>query len=111
MILQTVVETSEFIKSASICMEEESKREFIDFIAKNPFAGDLIRGTGGARKIRWQAEAHKGKRGGVRVIYYFHNSDLPLFLFTVYKKNQKENLSLIEKQDLKKIINLIVKAY
>ena len=51
--LQTVVETPEFIKQAVACMDEVSKQEFISFIAQYPLTGDLISGTGGARKIRW----------------------------------------------------------
>jgi mRNA-degrading endonuclease RelE of RelBE toxin-antitoxin system len=102
-VLQTVVETPEFIKQAGSCLDEESCSSFIDFIAKNPLSGDLIPGTGGARKIRWQSEQNQGKRGGARVIYYYHDQNIPIFLFTAYKKNQKENL--------KKVIEMIVKVY
>jgi mRNA-degrading endonuclease RelE of RelBE toxin-antitoxin system len=93
MILQTVVETPEFIKQASACMSDESRLDFIKFIAENPLDGDLITGTGGARKIRWRANFNEGKRGGARIIYYYHDQDLPIFLFTVYKKNQKGNIT------------------
>ena len=110
-ILQTVVETSEFAKQARVCMEDNVRIQFIDFIAKNPLAGDIIPGTGGARKMRWQSESHQGKRGGVRVIYYYHDEYMPIYLFTVYKKNQYENISAIEKEILYKIIKLIVKEY
>lgn len=109
--LQTVVETPEFIKQAKDCMDDKTRESFIDFIAKNPLEGDLIQGTGGARKIRWQVEEHKGKRGGARVIYYFHDQDMPIFLFTAYKKNQKEDLTASEKIALRKIIKLIASAY
>lgn len=110
-ILQTVIETTEFIKQVKHFMDDEVKDGFINFIAKNPLAGELISGTGGARKIRWQVEAHKGKRGGARVIYYYHDQNMPIFLFTAYKKNQKEDLSTAEKTTLRKIINMIVEAY
>lgn len=110
-ILQTVVETPEFAKQAKICMEEIAKENFINFIAKNPLAGELIEGTGGVRKVRWQSDLHRGKRGGVRIIYYYHNEDIPIFLFTVYKKNKKENISLTEKADLRKLIQSILKTY
>jgi len=110
-ILQTVVETAEFAKQAKVCMDDKTKQDFINFIAKNPLAGDLIQGTGGARKIRWQVDSHKGKSGGARVIYYYHDQNIPIFLFTAYKKNQKENLTTSEKSILKKIINMIVSEY
>lgn len=110
-ILQTVVELPEFIKQAAACMDEESKRSFIDYIAEHPLQGDLIVGTGGVRKIRWTGDSHQGKRGGVRVIYYFHNQEMPIFLFTVYGKNQKDNLTQSEKNTVKMIIGKIVEAY
>jgi hypothetical protein len=110
-ILQTVVETPEFIKQAGTCMDDVSKEHFIEFIAKNPSTGDLIAGTSGARKVRWASHANKGKRGGVRIIYYYHSQSLPIFLFTAYGKNQKANISMSEKNMLGKIIKLIVQTY
>lgn len=110
-ILQTVVETPEFTKKAKECMDDKTKDDFIGFIARNPHEGELIQGTGGARKIRWQVEAHKGKRGGARVIYYYHDENMPIFLFTAYKKNQKSDLTDSEKNALRKIIKMIVDAY
>jgi hypothetical protein len=71
----------------------------------------LITGTGGARKIRWAGRANQGKSGGVRIIYYYHDENLPIFLFTVYVKNQRANITAAEKNALKKIIQLIVKTY
>jgi len=59
---QTVVETPEFFRQAVTYLDETSKKAFIDYIAKNPSVGDLMPGTGGARKIRWMREGH-GKRG------------------------------------------------
>lgn len=109
--LQTVVETPEFIKQAKDCMDDKERKNFINYIAANPLAGDLIQGTGGARKIRWQADAHKGKSGGARIIYYFHDQDIPIFLFTAYKKNQKIDLTANEKTTLRKIIKMIVAEY
>ncbi len=110
-ILQSVVETCEFVKQASDCMDDEMRNDFIAFIAENPLAGDIIQGTGGLRKIRWQSDAYTGKRGGVRVIYYYHDDEIPIFLFTVYKKNQKDSISLAEKKELKKILRTIVSIY
>ncbi len=109
--LQTVVETPEFIKQAAILMDNASKEEFISYIAINPLKGDLIAGTGGARKIRWAGHVHQGKRSGVRIIYHYHNENMPIFLFTVYAKNQRANISASEKNALQKFIQLIVKTY
>jgi len=109
--LQTVVELTEYLKQATTCMSDDSRTNFITFIAKNPLAGCLIPGTGGARKVRWQKEKGGGKRGGVRIIYYYHSQDLPLFLFTVYGKTQRENLSEKEKNVLKSIVKQLATAY
>lgn len=110
-ILQTVVETPEFIKQANRCMDKVSWDGFIDYIARNPMAGDLIVGTGGARKIRWTSDHNKGKSGGSRVIYHYHDQSMPIFLFTAFEKNQRANLSTAERNILKEIIKQIVKHY
>lgn len=107
----TVVELPEFLTQAKKCMDESSREAFINFIANHPEEGDLIQGTGGARKIRWQAKEHSGKRGGVRIVYYYHDEGMPVFLFTVYAKNQQANLSMKERNELKVIIKEIVKIY
>jgi mRNA-degrading endonuclease RelE of RelBE toxin-antitoxin system len=109
--LQTVVETPEFIKQSTSCMDSEVIENFINFIAKNPTDGEIISGTHGVRKIRWASNVNEGKRGGVRIIYYYHNQGMPIFLFTVYKKNQKDNLTMSEKNILGKIVRQIVTTY
>jgi len=110
-VLQTVVETPEFIRQAKDCMDEVSRQNFVNFIAQNPLAGDLIAGTGGARKVRWTSDSHQGKRGGARVIYYYYDQTVPIFLFTAYSKNQKANLSMKEKNALHSIVKQIVETY
>src|SRR5438876_12185288 len=61
------------------------REELTTYIGSAPETGDVIPESGGIRKIRWAAKG-KGKRGGVRVIYYFHSETLPVFLLTVYAK-------------------------
>jgi hypothetical protein len=82
--LQVVAEMPEYIKQARLCMDEQSRVSFINYIAKHPLDGDLITGTGGARKIRWTSDINQGKRAGARIIYYYHNQKIPIFLFTAY---------------------------
>lgn len=110
-ILQTVVETPEFIKQANAFMDVASKENFINYIAANPLDGDLISGTGGVRKIRWASNSHQGKRSGARIIYYFYNEDTPIFLFTAYGKSQKVNLTMSEKNVLAKIVKSLITTY
>lgn len=109
--LQTVIETPEFIDQAKSCMDDQSRTDFIDYIAENPLAGTLITGTGGARKIRWASDVFSGKRGGARVIYYYYDETMPIYLFTAYKKNQRENISESDKKVFRQVIRLIVKAH
>ena len=61
-------------------------------------------------KLRW-ASGNRGKSGGVRVVYFFHNGTLPLFLLTLFGKGEKENLSQAERNDLAKLTGLLVKHY
>ncbi|HEY4942013.1 MAG TPA: type II toxin-antitoxin system RelE/ParE family toxin [Rhizomicrobium sp.] len=70
----------------------------------------MIAGTGGVRKLRWALEG-RGKRGGARVIYFFHNEELPLFIFTMYAKNVQSDLSDAGRNELKRITKSIVESY
>ena len=78
-----VVETPFFLRKAASLLDEEERSELVVFLGANPGTGNIIPETGGVRKPRWGAQG-KGKRGGVRVIYYFHSESFPLFLLTVY---------------------------
>ena len=70
----------------------------------------LIPGTGGVRKLRW-AMPGRGKRGGARVIYYFHSEQLPVFLLAAYGKNEKANLTKAERNAMAKLIPILVEGY
>jgi len=78
------------------------KDELINFLAKNPERGDEIPDTGGLRKLRWAGKG-KGKRGGLRVIYYFYNESAPVFLLFIYGKGEQEDLKTEQKKMLKKL--------
>lgn len=106
----TVVETPGFLRDAAKTMSESVRAELICFLAANPDAGDLIPETGGARKLRWKL-AGRGKRGGVRVIYYFHGAGMPLFLLNVFAKNEKANLTMAERQEIKALLARLVAGY
>jgi hypothetical protein len=86
------------------------QKDFDDFkriIAEHPEIGAIIQGTGGVRKTRLKS-ASGGKRGGFRVCYYFHDIDLgEIFLVTIYAKNEKEDITQDEKEDLKRLANAI----
>lgn len=91
----TVVETAVFRRTALRIMTEPEVGDLIDIIARNPLAGDVIEGSGGLRKLRWRL-AGRGKRGGARVIYYYHDAEMPLYLLLAYSKPSTENPSVDE---------------
>src|SRR5579864_5159998 len=88
----TVAETAVFLRQASGLWTEDEHSEFVDFIAQNPEAGDLIHESGGVRKIRWGRRGI-GKRGGVRVVYFYYDPAMPLYLLMIYAKAQRDDLS------------------
>ncbi|HEY7492533.1 MAG TPA: type II toxin-antitoxin system RelE/ParE family toxin [Candidatus Tectomicrobia bacterium] len=91
-------------------MSDEERSAFITYIAANPEAGDIMVGTAGVRKVRWGVGS-RGKSGGVRVIYYYHNFQFPLFLLTVFAKNERENISQSEKNELKRLLPILIEEY
>ena len=106
----TVVETPGFLREAAVALTGEERTEAIAFHAANPEAGDVMPGTGGGRKLRWRAEG-RGKRGGVRVIYYFHNESLPIFLLSVFSKSEKTSLTKAERNEMKALPPRLVAGY
>ncbi|NOQ35743.1 MAG: DNA-binding protein [Methylococcaceae bacterium] len=93
--MKTVIETPTFQKQADKIWTEDERLDFIDWIAANPLAGDVIPHAEGARKIRWATKG-KGKRGGVRVIYFNLSEKGIIYLITLYQKSATENLSPTE---------------
>jgi hypothetical protein len=102
----TVAETPLFVRQAAEVWSDDERESFVDFIAKNPQMGDVIPDTGGVRKIRW-AKAGTGKRGGVRVIYFYHDADSPLYLLMVYAKARQEDLTPDEKRTVRKLADTL----
>jgi hypothetical protein len=104
--LTTVAETPLFIRQAERVWNEAEHEEFVNFIAGNSEAGVLIPDTGGVRKIRWAKEG-SGKRGGVRVIYFYHDRKRPLYLLMVYAKARREDLTPDEKRMVRKLAAIL----
>jgi mRNA-degrading endonuclease RelE of RelBE toxin-antitoxin system len=75
----TVIELSPFLSRVGKCIKAEERDNVVDFIARHPETGVEIPGTSGIRKLRWNGKG-KGKRGGLRIIYYFYNETAPVFL-------------------------------
>lgn len=106
----TVVETAEFLRKAKPLLSESERADLVAFIAASPEAGEIIPETGGVRKIRW-ALPGMGKRGGARVIYYYHSERLPVFLLSAYAKGRKENLTKAEQNAIKRLVPVLLAGY
>jgi hypothetical protein len=105
-----VVETPEFLSATRKLLSEDERIALIDHLARNPDDGDVIQGTGGVRKLRWRLEG-RGKRGGARVIYFYHNAGMPLFALTAYAKNQRADLGQSERNSLKVLTKAFIESY
>lgn len=86
------VETPTFTRRVIHLLEDDSYAKLQMHLAKYPDAGDLIRRSGGIRKIRW-AGSGRGKRGGLRVIYYWWVSKDRISMLLVYPKSEQDDLS------------------
>lgn len=83
------------------------KADLIAYLSVHPHAGSLIEGTGGITKLRW-ARSGRGKSGGLRVIYYFHSQQMPLYLLTLFGKYERADLSMGEKNLLSAMVRELV---
>ena len=94
----TFVETKLFTKRLREYLADDEYRALQEALIANPQAGDVIRGSGGVRKLRWNV-AGRGKRGGIRVIYYLRSKHGEIWMLTVYAKNVVDSVppSLLRK--------------
>ena len=106
----TVVETLTFKRQADGVWDDDEREGFIDFIARNPEAGDVIKDGAGVRKVRW-GRAGTGKRGGARVIYFFYNLDTPLYLLLVYAKAVRADISADAKKAVREFAESIKQGH
>jgi mRNA-degrading endonuclease RelE of RelBE toxin-antitoxin system len=106
----SIAEMGQAKRDLGSTLSEQEKDELIDWLALNPDAGDIIQGANGVRKTRW-AYGGKGKRGGLRVIYYFRDLNMPIYLIAVYKKNEKLNLTAKEKQIISHMVDELVEHW
>lgn len=99
------IELPAFARYRADYLDDEGLRGLQQSMLMNPEAGEVIEGTGGLRKMRYgDPRRGKGKRGGLRVIYYWWDGGRQFWLFTLYDKDEMENLSADEKKVLKRML-------
>lgn len=96
------VEAPPFTRQLSEYLSEDAYCELQAHLSANPETGGLMPGTGGFRKMRWADERRgKGRRGGLRVIYFHFSSDHQIWLMTLYGKDEASDLTAQQKKTLK----------
>ena len=98
-----LIETKAFTARIGELLSDDQYRFLQLELARQPTAGPVIPGTGGLRKLRW-ALAGRGKRGGARVIYYWHAASATILMLFVYPKNELEDLSRSQRELLRRIV-------
>lgn len=105
--MHAVCETHAFRRAAAQAgMSEDDIFALVSYLAENPTAGDVIRGTGGCRKLRWAGRS-KGKSGGYRTITFYSGAMMPVYLLTVFGKGERANLSDAECNALRALTKAI----
>src|SRR3989304_6268892 len=101
------VELPAFARHRADYLDDDAFRELENLLMKNPVAGDLIPGTGGLRKLRFaDARRGKGKRGGLRVIYYWWSIGMQFWLYTLYDKDKMADLTPKQRKALKTMLKM-----
>lgn len=109
--MQSVIHTPTFLADAKAAGVGEDELALIEaVIAADPLAGDLIPGTGGARKLRFGARG-KGKSGGYRVITYFAAKDVPVFLLALVAKGRRSDISQADRNALRRVLGALANDY
>ena len=99
------VELPAFERHRGDYLDDDAFRELQRLLSSHPEAGDLIPATGGLRKLRFgDTRRGKGKRGGLRVIYYWWDTGSQFWLFTVYDKDEMVDLTPLQRKRLKEMI-------
>lgn len=108
--VQAVVETPSYLKAAEKLFSQSEREDVVNMVAADPECGEVMQGTGGFRKFRVGRDGI-GKRGGARVVYIFRNEGFPVFLVAVYAKNERDNLTKKERNELAKLSDAIFSKF
>ena len=97
------IETPTFTKIILSLLDDDNYKELQESLINKPEQGDVIKGSGGLRKMRWNTE-NKGKSGGCRIIYYSITEQNKILMIFAYPKNKQENLTKDQIKVLKNIV-------
>jgi len=98
-----IVETSVFTKLIQELMDDDNYKDLQEALVIRPDLGDLIQGSGGLRKVRWNLKG-TGKSGGVRIIYYWVVDDQHIRMLYVYPKGRQDNLTKTQIAQLRALV-------
>jgi hypothetical protein len=87
----TFIESAAFERIRGVYLDDDEYAELQQFMMQNPEAGNIVRGSGGVRKLRWRREG-SGKRGGLRVIYFVRYQPAEFWMLALYAKAKQENV-------------------
>jgi hypothetical protein len=99
-----------YLARAGKLLSDAEQEAVVQTVAREPTCGDLMEGTGGVRKVRFAVRG-RGKSGGVRVVYYFHSEAIPIYLLTLFAKNEKANLTKAERIALARLVADLKRAH
>ena len=109
--MHTVVLTPTFLRQDRACgVDEGNIDDIVNVVALDPIAGDIIAGTGGARKVRHTFH-NQGKSGGICTIHYFAGEGVPIFLLSAYARGTKANLTKAERNELAALLPMLARSY
>ncbi len=103
----SVIELAGYRRRTGELLTRDEQDAVVDLVAYEPTCGDVMPGTGGLRKVRI-GRGGSGKRGGARVVYYFHDAGVPILLLALYAKNEKGDLTAAEKKEFAALVKEIV---
>jgi mRNA-degrading endonuclease RelE of RelBE toxin-antitoxin system len=98
-----IVETRSFTTRLKTLLDDDQYRGLQALLAGRPDQGDVIPGTGGLRKLRWSGSG-RGKRGGIRIIYFWHQRTARILMLLAYAKNERDDLTPSQKRALRHVI-------
>ena len=102
-----IIETQMFTRRVLDIFSDDEYRELQHYIVVDPKAGDIIPGSGGLRKLRWNVPG-RGKRGGTRIIYYWLKPKHAVLMLFLFKKNERSDMT---KDQLKKLKQIVSKEF